>query len=59
MLDNEPVATENDLDKLKRLVEEMDMKIDNIYKTSKRLQESVNKLSKSMELVVLNLKHEY
>ena len=59
MLDNESVSTENDLDKLKRLVEEMDMKIDNIYKTSKRLQESVNKLSKSMELVVLNLKHEY
>ena len=59
MSDNIPVVTENDLDKLKRLVEELDMKIDNIYKTSKRLQESVNKLSKSMELVVLNLKHEY
>lgn len=59
MSDNLPVATDNDLDKLKRLVEEMDMKIDTIYKTSKRLQESVNKLSKSMELVVLNLKHEY
>lgn len=59
MSDNVPVATDNDLEKLKRLIEELDMKIDTIHKTSKRLQESVNKLSKSMELVVLNLKHEY
>lgn len=59
MSDNTPVATEDDLEKLKRLVEELDMKINNICKTFKRLEKSVDKLSKSMELVVLNLKHEY